>query len=90
MRAVSVGTKASQLGWQGQAHRGQPDLPAVQRLGSRSERTGQGDAHATCRVLLESSMLHTGDFVRDVKVSGQEAREPPTKRQDPHEESEGA
>jgi len=35
-------------------------------------------------------MLNTGDFVRDVKVSGKEARETPTTRQGPHEESEGA
>jgi hypothetical protein len=28
--------------------------------------------------------------VRDVKVSGQEARETPTKHQGPHEESDGA
>jgi hypothetical protein len=39
---------------------------------------------------LESSTPHTGDFVRDGKASGQEAREPPTTRQGPHAESEGA
>ena len=35
-------------------------------------------------------MANTGDFWGDAKASGQEAREPPTKRQGPHEESAGA
>ena len=35
-------------------------------------------------------MLNTGDFVRDVKASGKEVRETPTKRQGPDEESDGA
>ena len=54
----------------GTGDRGQPVLPSVQRLGSRKERMGQGEKHATCLVLFESSRLNTGDFVRDVKASG--------------------
>ena len=32
---------------------------------------GQGEEHATYSILFESSMLNTGDFVRDVKGSGE-------------------
>jgi hypothetical protein len=31
---------------------------------------GQGEEHATCLVLFESSRSNTGGFVRDVKASG--------------------
>jgi hypothetical protein len=52
---------------------------------------GRGDEkRATYPISFESDMANTGDFVRDVKVSGQEARETPTKHQGPHEESDGA
>jgi len=61
----------SQHGWQGHGHRGQPVLPSVQRLGSRTERMGQGDKHAPCLVPLESSRLNTGSSSRDAKGSGQ-------------------
>ena len=50
--------------------RDEPGLPSVQRLGSRKARTGQGEQHATSSVPLASSMVNTGDFVRDVKASG--------------------
>jgi len=50
--------------------RDQPVLPSVQNLGSREERQGQGEEHATYVVLLESSRLNTGGFVRDGKASG--------------------
>ena len=40
--------------------------------------------------MFESSIVNTGDFIRDAKESGKEGRETPTKRQCPHEESEGA
>ena len=42
----------------------------VSILGSRKERMGQGEKHATSIVPFESSMLNTGDFVRDGKASG--------------------
>ena len=59
------------------------------RLGSRRARTGPpGTRHLP--IPFESSMLNTGDFVRDVKASGKEGRETPTKRQGPDEESDGA
>jgi hypothetical protein len=58
-------------GWMCPRHRGQPVLPSVQRLGSRRERKGQGEKHATCLVPFESSRLNTGGFGRDVKASGQ-------------------
>ena len=52
---------------------------------------GRGhEARATSAILMESDMTNTGDFVREVKTSGQEARETPTTRQGPPEESEGA
>ena len=54
---------------------GQPVLPKVQRLGSRKERTGQGEKHATYSVLFESSMTNTGEPEREVKESGKEAGE---------------
>ena len=41
---------------------------------------GRGhEARATSAILMESDMTNTGDFVREVKTSGQEARETPTK-----------
>jgi hypothetical protein len=55
----------------GHGDRGQPVLPSVQRLGSRKERTGQGDEHATYLVLLESAMLNTGGSSEDGKSSGE-------------------
>ena len=54
----------------GKGDRGQPDLPSVQSLGSRKERLGQGDKHATYLVLFESSMRNTGDSLVNVKSSG--------------------
>ena len=60
-----------QRGSHGHGHRGQPVLPSVQRLGSRRERKGQGDEHATCIVPFESSMLNTGTLPRNAKASGQ-------------------
>jgi hypothetical protein len=51
----------------GNGDRGQPVLPSAQRLGSRKERTGQGEEHATYIVSLESYTLNTGSFLRDVK-----------------------
>ena len=54
----------------GRGGRGPPVLPSVQRLGSRRERRGQGEEHATCRVLCASSRSNTGGVVRDVKASG--------------------
>ena len=53
---------------------GQPVLPKVQRLGSRKERMGQGEKHATYSVLFESSMTNTGDSSGDVKSSGEVVR----------------
>jgi hypothetical protein len=50
--------------------RDEPVLPSVQRLGSRKARTGQGEKHATYSVPFASSIVNTGDFVRDVKASG--------------------
>ena len=70
IRAVSVWTQAHHDGCKGDL--GQPDLPKVQRLGSRKERTGQGEEHATCIVPSESSMLNTGSFSQDAKGGGQE------------------
>ena len=64
--------------------------PLCKDWGAAESGRGKEMQHATCRVLLESSMLNTGDVVRDVKGSGKEARETPTKRQGPHEESAGA
>jgi hypothetical protein len=69
---------------------GQPVLPAVHRLGSRQERKGQGEPPATWLVLFAAARLNTGAVVREVQARGQEAREPPTTRQRPDEESEGA
>jgi len=63
--------------------RGQPVLPSVQSLGSRKERLGQGDAHATSIVRLESSMTNTGGFVRDVKASGQVGKGAPNETPKP-------
>src|SRR5688572_33449039 len=37
--------------------REEPVLPSVQRLGSRNERMGQGEKHATYSVPFESSIL---------------------------------
>jgi hypothetical protein len=48
---------------------GQPDIPKGQRLGSRTERKGEGE-HATCLVPLESAMLNTGSSSQDGKGSG--------------------
>ena len=59
----------------GRGGRGPPVLPSVQRLGSRRERRGQGEAHATDRVPCASSMVHTGEPARDGKESGEEAGE---------------
>jgi hypothetical protein len=53
----------------GRGDRGHPVLPFVQRLGSRTERMGQGE-HATYLVLFASSRSNTGGFVRDGKASG--------------------
>ena len=50
--------------------RDEPVLPSGQRLGSRKARTGQGEQHATSSVPCASSILHMGDFVRDVKARG--------------------
>ena len=50
--------------------RGQPVLPSVQRLGSRKERKGQGEEHATYLVPFESSMLNTGDSSEGCQGSG--------------------
>jgi hypothetical protein len=55
-----------------------------------TERGRGHEERATSAILLESDMANTGDFARDGKASGQEAREPPTTRQGPHEESDGA
>ncbi len=63
--------QGSQLCWYRHGHRGQPVLPSVQRLGSRRERMGQGDEHATCIVPFESSKLNTGSLPSNVKESGQ-------------------
>ena len=54
--------------------RDQPVLPSVQNLGSRKERKGQGDKHATYVVLLESFMRNTGDSSVDAKSSGEVVR----------------
>jgi hypothetical protein len=53
---------------------GPPVFPSVQRLGSRKARTGQGDAHATSIVLLESSLRNTGGSSEDAKSSGDVGR----------------
>jgi hypothetical protein len=42
--------------------RGQPVLSSGHSLGSRKERKGQGEKHATYSLALESSMLNTGSF----------------------------
>ena len=42
----------------------------VSILGSRKERKGQGDKHATYSIPFASSRSNTGDFVRDGKASG--------------------
>ena len=47
---------------------------SMSTLGSRKERTGQGEKHATYRVLFESSMRNTGDSSVDAKSSGEGAR----------------
>jgi len=60
--------------WEGHGDRGQPVLPSVPRLGSRTERTGQGDEHATYIVLFESSMRNTGGSSEDAKSSGEVVR----------------
>jgi hypothetical protein len=59
---------------EGHGDRGQPVLPSVQRPGRRTERTGQGDEHATYIVLCESSMRNTGGFSADAKSSGEVVR----------------
>ena len=60
--------------WEGHGDRSQPVWPFVQRLGSRKERMGQGDAHAPSLVLLESSMRHTGGASEDAKRRGEVGR----------------
>ena len=55
-----------------------------------AERGRGSQSHATSLIPFESSTPHTGDFVRDGKASGKEARETPTKRQGCHAEAEGA
>src|SRR6266849_488508 len=70
IRAVSVWTHAHHDGCKGDL--GQPDLPKVQRLGSRKERTGQGEQHATSIVPCASSLLNTGNLPKHNKASGQE------------------
>ena len=53
--------------------------------------SGRGhEERATSALVFASDMVHTGGCGREAKASGQEAREPPTQRQSPHEESEGA
>jgi hypothetical protein len=51
-----------------------PVLPAVQNLGSRKERKGQGEKHATDVVLLASSMRNTGDSSVEAQSSGEGVR----------------
>jgi hypothetical protein len=61
----------SQFVWYGHGYRDEPVLPSVQRLGSRKERMGQREKHATCLVPFESSRLNTGSSSQDVKGGGQ-------------------
>jgi hypothetical protein len=72
------------------AHSGHPGRPSGHSLGRRQARTGHGEQHATSSVACASSRAHTGDCVRAGTARGEEAREPPTTRQGPHAESEGA
>ena len=52
---------------------------------------GRGhEARAPSAIVIASARTNPGDFVREVKTSGQAARETPTTRQGPPEESEGA
>ena len=77
--------------WGSHGDRGQPVLPSVQRLGSRKERMGQGDKHATYSVLFESSMRNTGGSSEDAKSSGEVVRgQRHTKARCPRGESDGA
>ena len=69
---------------------GEKPLVTLARYWGAPERGWGHEARATSTILLESSMANPGDFGGDVKASGKSVREPPTKRQGPHEESDGA
>src|SRR5438874_8061035 len=71
-RALSGKTTASPTACRGD--RGQPVLPAVQSLGSRTARTGQGEQHATYSGPCESAMRNTGDASVDAQRSGEVVR----------------
>jgi hypothetical protein len=64
--------------------------PPLEADWGAAERGRGSQEHATSPMPCASSTPHTGDVVRDVKASGKAAREPPTQRQGPHEESDGA
>ena len=68
----------------------QMNLFTLCRYWGAAERGWGRQEHATSPIPFESSTPNTGDCVRDGKARGTEARETPTKRQGPHEESDGA
>jgi hypothetical protein len=49
-------------------------LPSLHSLGSRKERMGPGEAHATYSVPSASSMRHTADSSVDAKSRGEVGR----------------
>jgi hypothetical protein len=64
--------------------------PTLEAEWGAAERGRGSQEHATSPMPFASSTPNTGDVVRDVKASGKAARETPTHRQGPHEESDGA
>jgi hypothetical protein len=64
--------------------------PPLEAAWGAAERGRGSQAPAPSLMPFASARRNTGDVVREVKARGQEAREPPTQRQGPPDESEGA
>ena len=64
--------------------------PPLEGSWGAAARGGGRQPHATSPLPCASAPRNTGDFVRAVPARGPEGREPPTPRQGPHEEAEGA